>query len=74
VERKTMDKDLREKVKERYADVTQVAHEAGEVGRAACCGTDAGALEVDMTDEMLALAREKQREAGVENVEFLKGE
>ena len=27
-----------------------------------------------MTDEMLALARENQRKAGVENVEFLKGE
>jgi arsenite methyltransferase len=28
---------------------------------------------VDMTDEMLELARSNQREAGVENVEFLKG-
>jgi SAM-dependent methyltransferase len=28
---------------------------------------------VDMTDEMLALARENQRRAGVTNVEFLKG-
>lgn len=28
----------------------------------------------DMTDEMWALARENQRKAGVENVEFLKGE
>ncbi len=28
---------------------------------------------VDMTDEMLQLARANQREAGVENVEFLKG-
>jgi SAM-dependent methyltransferase len=27
-----------------------------------------------MTDEMLALARENQRKAGVENVEFLKGD
>jgi arsenite methyltransferase len=27
-----------------------------------------------MTDEMLALARENQRRAGIENVEFLKGE
>jgi arsenite methyltransferase len=27
-----------------------------------------------MTDEMLALARENQRKAGIENVEFLKGE
>jgi arsenite methyltransferase len=29
---------------------------------------------LDMTDEMLALARANQRKAGVENVEFLKGE
>ena len=29
---------------------------------------------LDMTDEMLALARENQRKAGAENVEFLKGE
>ncbi|HEY7209844.1 MAG TPA: arsenite methyltransferase [Bryobacteraceae bacterium] len=29
---------------------------------------------LDMTDEMLALARENQRQAGIENVEFLKGE
>jgi SAM-dependent methyltransferase len=29
---------------------------------------------LDMTDEMLALARENQRQAGITNVEFLKGE
>ena len=29
---------------------------------------------LDMTDEMLALARENQRKAGIENVEFLRGE
>jgi arsenite methyltransferase len=29
---------------------------------------------LDMTDEMLAMARENQRTAGVQNVEFLKGE
>jgi arsenite methyltransferase len=29
---------------------------------------------LDMTDEMLALARENQRKAGIENAEFLKGE
>jgi SAM-dependent methyltransferase len=29
---------------------------------------------VDMTDEMLELARRNQREAGIENVEFLKGD
>ncbi len=32
------------------------------------------AYGLDMTDEMLALARENQRQAGIENVEFLKGE
>ncbi len=32
------------------------------------------AYGLDMTDEMLALARENQRKAGVDNVEFLKGE
>jgi SAM-dependent methyltransferase len=29
---------------------------------------------LDMTDEMLALARDNQRRAGIDNVEFLKGE
>src|SRR5215510_6033074 len=29
---------------------------------------------LDMTDEMLALARKNQKNAGIENVEFLKGE
>jgi 2-polyprenyl-3-methyl-5-hydroxy-6-metoxy-1,4-benzoquinol methylase len=32
------------------------------------------AYGLDMTDEMLALANENKRQAGVENVEFLKGE
>jgi arsenite methyltransferase len=32
------------------------------------------AYRLDMTDEMLELARANRREAGVENVEFLKGE
>ncbi|MBI2154031.1 MAG: arsenite methyltransferase [Candidatus Rokubacteria bacterium] len=32
------------------------------------------AYGLDMTDEMLALARENQRKAGVQNAEFLKGE
>jgi len=32
------------------------------------------AYGLDMTDEMLALARDNQRKAGVDNVEFLKGE
>ena len=41
---------------------------AGRVGPAG------KAYGVDMTDEMLALANENKRQAGVENVEFLKGE
>jgi arsenite methyltransferase len=36
-------------------------------------GPDGKAYGLDMTDEMLELARANQREAGVENVEFLKG-
>jgi arsenite methyltransferase len=32
------------------------------------------AYGLDMTDEMLALARENQKKSGVQNVEFLKGE
>src|SRR5262249_49656960 len=36
-------------------------------------GPTRNAYGLDMTDEMLALARENQRRAGVENVEFLKG-
>ena len=37
-------------------------------------GTTGKAYGLDMTDEMLDLARANQAEAGVENVEFLKGE
>lgn len=37
-------------------------------------GPSGKAYGLDMTDEMLDLARENQRKAGVENVEFLKGE
>ncbi|HJR15533.1 MAG TPA: arsenite methyltransferase [Gemmatimonadales bacterium] len=37
-------------------------------------GSSGKAYGLDMTDEMLALARENQRLAGVQNVEFLKGE
>ncbi len=42
------------------------------------CGNPTALAEkaygLDMTDEMLALARENQRKAGVSNVEFLKGD
>src|ERR1700677_5068939 len=37
-------------------------------------GATGKAYGLDMTDEMLALANENKRKAGVENVEFLKGE
>lgn len=37
-------------------------------------GPTGKAYGLDMTDEMLELARKNQREAGVENVEFLKGD
>ena len=37
-------------------------------------GPTGNAYGLDMTDEMLSLARENRRQAGVTNVEFLKGE
>jgi arsenite methyltransferase len=37
-------------------------------------GPNGKAYGLDMTDDMLALARENQQRAGVENAEFLKGE
>jgi arsenite methyltransferase len=37
-------------------------------------GSTGKAYGLDMTDEMLALANENKRKAGMENVEFLKGE
>jgi SAM-dependent methyltransferase len=37
-------------------------------------GPSGQAYGLDMTDEMLALARENQRQSGLSNVEFLKGE
>ncbi len=46
-------------------DVLLSARRVGPAGKA---------FGLDMTDEMLALARENQRKAGVQNVEFLKGE
>ena len=46
-------------------DVLLSARRVGPAGKA---------YGLDMTDEMLALGRENQKKAGVENVEFLKGE
>ncbi|HUB18135.1 MAG TPA: arsenite methyltransferase [Acidobacteriaceae bacterium] len=46
-------------------DVLLSARRVGPAGKA---------YGLDMTDEMLSLARENQRQAGAENVEFLQGE
>jgi SAM-dependent methyltransferase len=46
-------------------DVLLSARRVGPTGKA---------YGLDMTDEMLALARENQKKAGLDNVEFLKGE
>jgi len=46
-------------------DVLLSARRVGPAGKA---------YGLDMTDEMLALAKQNKRKAGVENVEFLKGE
>jgi arsenite methyltransferase len=46
-------------------DVLLSARRVGPTGKA---------YGLDMTDDMLSLARENQRKAGVENAEFLKGE
>src|SRR5689334_24512605 len=46
-------------------DVLLSARRVGPTGKA---------YGLDMTDEMLALARENQRKSGIENVEFLRGE
>ncbi|MGQ9917559.1 MAG: arsenite methyltransferase [Bryobacteraceae bacterium] len=46
-------------------DVLLSARRVGPAGKA---------YGLDMTDEMLALARDNQRKAGVDNAEFLKGE
>ena len=46
-------------------DVLLSARRVGPTGKA---------YGLDMTDDMLGLARENQRRAGIENVEFLKGE
>lgn len=46
-------------------DVLLSARRVGPTGKA---------YGLDMTDDMLALARENQRKAGAQNVEFLKGE
>ena len=46
-------------------DVLLSARRVGPAGKA---------YGLDMTDEMLSLARENQRKAGIANVEFLKGE
>src|SRR5437868_15259139 len=46
-------------------DVLLSAHRVGPTGKV---------YGLDMSDEMLALARENQRKVGIQNIEFLKGE
>jgi SAM-dependent methyltransferase len=53
------DSRVQDAVREKYGAI------AKSVGQTSCC--------LDMTDEMLALARENQRKADVTNIEFLKG-
>ncbi len=71
-------------VKEKYGQAALRVTSGGS----RCCGATAAnvllsaqrvgptgkAYGLDMTDEMLALAKENKRRAGAENVEFLKGE
>lgn len=58
----------------------EIVHDLGSGGgidvllSARRVGPTGKAYGLDMTDEMLALARENQRQAGVTNVEFLRGE
>jgi SAM-dependent methyltransferase len=57
--------DIRESVRERYAaDVLISARWVGPTGKA---------IGIDMTDEMLELARANAAHAGIENVELVKG-
>ena len=64
-----------------YSDQERQGLPADAVAASLGCGNPtalaelhAGETVLDMTEQMLALARENQRAAGVENVEFLKGE
>jgi ubiquinone/menaquinone biosynthesis C-methylase UbiE len=76
---------LRDRVRARYAEAARAAAE-GEIVLDLGCGAGADvlisarrvgprgkAIGLDMTDEMLALARRHAADAGVENVEFVKG-
>jgi SAM-dependent methyltransferase len=71
--------DIKESVKQRYGQAAlrvrdgQAASCGGSASRSACC-EPSSLYGLDMTDELLDLARENQRKAGMANVEFLKGE
>src|SRR5579863_4158961 len=56
--------NIKEIVQEKYGET---ARRVAAGDKSSCCGPT-------MTDDMLALARDNQRKAGLENVEFLKGE
>lgn len=81
--------DIREQVRQRYADSARSISEQGGgcCGSGAydgnvapdgtvvfgSVGTSGKVIGLDMTDEMLDLARRNAKDAGVDNVEFLKG-
>src|SRR4030042_1709835 len=85
----TTDQDLKGQIRAHYAERAVAATQGQPCGVVRALGSGGGtevllpprrvgptgkAYGLDMTDEMLALARENQQKAGVVNVEFLKGE
>src|ERR1700721_571040 len=69
--------EIKEIVKEKYGQAALRVASGGGIAvllSARRVGSTGKAYGLDMTDEMLALARENQRKAGVDNIEFLKGE
>jgi arsenite methyltransferase len=61
---------LRATIRSRYSTAARQVSS----GERACCGPTGHVCGLDMTDEMLTLARSNQRKAGITNEEFLKGE
>src|SRR3972149_4698887 len=78
----TSDKRIKERVRDQYAARARKVKESGGgcggasdvLVSAKRVGSAGKAYGLDMTDEMLELARKNQRKAGIANAEFLKGE
>src|ERR1035437_6951322 len=68
--------DIRESVRQRYANAATRSAGADQAqahaAEASCCG-GGRAVGLDMTVEMLELARRNATDAGVDNVEFVQG-